>query len=112
MFAKRLNDLAERKRLIVLQTGFHRLLLDLECASLRARLDSVRANVTAGAPWLLAAGAVAGLITARRWRGLGRWIPTALAAWRWFQRLQTHTPGCALPKVSASGGRRETAWEP
>lgn len=83
MFAKRLNDLAERKRLNAMEAALHRSLVELECVSLRARLDSTQANVRAGNPWLIAGGAVAGLVAARHWRGLARWVPTALAAWRY-----------------------------
>jgi len=88
MFAKKLNALAERKRLIVLESDLHRSLVELECAQLRARLDSARAGIRLGGPWLLAGGAVAGLVAARHWRGLARWAPRALAAWRWVQRLK------------------------
>jgi hypothetical protein len=88
MFAKRLNDLTERKWLIVLESDLHRSLVELECANLRARLDSTRARIWSGSPWLLAGGAVAGLVAARHWRGLARWAPTALAAWRWVQGLK------------------------
>ncbi len=88
MFAKRLNELTERKRLIVLEADLHRSLVELECASVRARLDSARAGIRLGGPWLLAGGAVAGLVAARHWRGLACWAPTALAAWRWVQGLK------------------------
>ncbi len=88
MFAKRLNDLTERKRLIVLEADLHRSLVKLECANLRARLDSACAGIRSGSPWLLVGGAVAGLVAARHWRGLARWAPTALAAWRWVQGLK------------------------
>ena len=88
MFAKRLNDLTERKWLIVLEADLHRSLVELECANLRARLDSARPGIRSGGPWLLAGGAVAGLVAARYWRGVARWAPTALAAWRWVQGLK------------------------
>jgi len=88
MFAKKLNDLTERKWLIVLEADLHRSLVQLECANLRARLDSAHAAIRSGGPWLLAGGAVAGLVAARHWRGLARWVPTALTAWRWVQGLK------------------------
>lgn len=88
MFAKRLNNLAERKWLIVREADLHRSLIELECANLRAPLDSARAGVRSGGPWLLVGGAVAGLVAARHWRGLARWTPTALAALRWVQGLK------------------------
>jgi hypothetical protein len=89
MFAKELNDLAERKRLILLEADLHRSLIGLGASSLWAKLDSVRAVARPGNPWLLAGSAVAGLIAVRYGRGLARWIPTALAAWRWFRRLRS-----------------------
>ncbi|MGD0058617.1 MAG: hypothetical protein ABSD58_04285 [Verrucomicrobiia bacterium] len=89
MFAKGLNGLAERKLLVVLEGGLHRGLIELECASLRVRLESARTSIRAGSsPWLIAGGAVAGLLAARHRRGLATWVPTALLAWRWVQRLK------------------------
>ena len=88
MFARRLNDLAESKRLVVLEADLHRSLIGLECANLRARLDSARAGIHSGGTWLLAGGAVVGVAAARHWRGLARWVPTALAAWRWVRALK------------------------
>jgi len=88
MFAKRLNDLAERKRLIVLEAGLHRSLVELECASLHVRLNSAGTSIRAGSLWLIAGGAVAGLLATRPGGGLAHWVPTALSAWRWVQRLK------------------------
>jgi hypothetical protein len=89
MFAERLNGLTECKRLIVLEAGLHRGLIELECASLRVRLESARTSIRAGSPWLIGGGAVAGLLAARHGRGLAHWVPTALAVWRWVKRLRS-----------------------
>ena len=84
---RRLTELAERKRLLVLQADLHRALLQAEALSLRVRLNPVRAGVRVASPWLLGAGAVAGLLAARRWRRVLRWVPARPAAWRWLRRL-------------------------
>ena len=85
-----LNQLAQRKRLLLAQSELQRRLLALECARLRTRLaplESVEENLGRLRPWLLAAGAAAGLLAARRWRRLLRWLPAALAVWRWWRRM-------------------------
>ncbi len=84
-----MNELAERRRLLVLEADLHRSLLDLECENLRARLAGLRAareRVAAGSPVLIAGGTVAGLLAVRHWRKLARWIPAALTALRWVRR--------------------------
>jgi hypothetical protein len=91
MFAKQLNKLAERRRLLVMEADLHRSLLGLERQNLRARLADLRAareRVAAGSPLLIAGGAVAGLLAVRHWRKLARWIPSALTALRWVQSLK------------------------
>ncbi len=84
-----MTALAGRKRLLLLESGVHRDLIALECEGLRAQwapLENLRASVSRLNPWWLAGGAAAGLLAARRWGGLLRWLPTALAAWRWLRR--------------------------
>jgi len=83
---KRLNDLAERKRLLVLEADLHRALLRAEAARARTRLAWL--NLGGGerrlSPWILVGSALAGLFAARYRRTLLKWLPTALAALRWF----------------------------
>lgn len=84
-------ELAERKRLLVLQADLHRAVLRAELAGVRARLEwlqSARDTVGAASPWLAMGAGVAGILAARRWRNLVRWIPTALAALRWIRKLK------------------------
>lgn len=92
MFAKQqLNELAERRELLLLEAELNRSVIGLECESLRARLadlQAARERVAAGGPWLVAGGAVAGLLAVRHWRKLAGWIPTALTALRWVQSLR------------------------
>lgn len=93
MFAKeQLNDLAQRRRLLVLEADLHRNLIALEREGLRARmaeLQAVRARVAAGGPWLAAGGAFAGLLAVRHWRKVLRWMPTTLTALRWAWSLKS-----------------------
>ena len=92
MFAQQqLNELAERRRLLVLEADLHRSLIGLERERLRERFAGLRAareRVAAGGPWLVVGSAVAGLLALRNWRKLVRWIPTALTAWHWAQSLE------------------------
>lgn len=92
MFAqKQLNDLAERRRMLVLEADLHRSLLVLERENLRAKIawiQQAQERVAAGGPWLAVGGAVAGLFAARRWRKLASWIPVGLTAMRWLKSLK------------------------
>lgn len=86
-------ELEDRKRMIVVQADLHRALLQAELVRVRARLDRLdeaRERFRAAGPWLAVAGAVGGVIAARKWRSLAAWAPPMLAAWRWlrsFRRL-------------------------
>lgn len=97
MFAqKELNQLAERKRLLILESALHRDLLALECARLRSRLaplDNTLDRLGRLRPWLMAGSALAGLLAAKGWRKPLRWIPTAMTAWRWLRHLWPRS-GC------------------
>lgn len=92
MLAKRqLNELAERRRLLVMEADLHRSLIGLERENIRARfagLQAARGRVGAGGPWLAAGGALAGLLVIRRWRKFAPWIPAALTALRWVKSLR------------------------
>lgn len=89
MFAQQqMNELAERRKLLLLEADLHRSVIGLERARLRARLASLnkaRERVSAGGPWLVVGGAVAGLLAVRNWRKFVSWIPAALTALRWAQ---------------------------
>jgi hypothetical protein len=87
--AEGLKELAERKRLLLLEARLNRSLIAAECESLRERLGRVagaRENLVRAGPWLLAGGTAAAVLAARRW------FPTALAMWRLRQKL---SPACS-----------------
>ena len=84
-------ELAERKRLLVLQAELHRATLRAEYAGVRDRLNwiqAARVKVGAASPWLALGAGVVGILAARRWRTAVRWIPAALAALRWLKKLR------------------------
>lgn len=86
-----LIELAERKRLLVLQADVHRAALRAELASVRGRLDwilAAREKVGAASPWLALGAGIVGILAARRWRNVLRWVPTALAAVRWLRKMK------------------------
>lgn len=87
---KKLNDLAERKRLLILEAELHRALLRAEATRARARLAwlNLGGRERRLSPWLLVGSALVGLFAARYRRTLLKWLPTALAALRWFNRRQ------------------------
>jgi hypothetical protein len=83
-----LKELAERRRLLVLEAELHRGLITAECESLRARLEAVRERTTAARPWLMAGGAIAGVLAFRRWRWIVRWVPAGLIVLRWLRTMK------------------------
>ena len=87
MFAKELNELAQRKRLILLESGLHRGLVEAECLALWKQLESVQSVFDTGRRWFHWGGAAADLLTAGRGRGLTHWVSSALSAWRWIRRM-------------------------
>ena len=89
---KQLNELAERKRLLVLQSDLHRALLQTEVVNARAQLQwmaQVRAKLSASPWWLAGGGAAAGLLLTRNWRTALKWLPAGLAAWRWLRKMKS-----------------------
>ncbi len=83
-----MNELAERRKLLLMETELHRSLIGLERVRLQARLaalNNARARVATGGPWLVAGGAIAGLFAVRHWRTLGRWLPN-LFRMAWLAR--------------------------
>lgn len=87
--SQRLNELAERKRLLLLEADLHRNLLGLECTALRARvagLTDIRKQLAARSPLVLGGSAIAGWVAVRHWRKAIRWLPQAVSLWRMFKK--------------------------
>ena len=87
---KQLNELAERRRLLVAEADLHRSLIVMEVENIRVKtawLGQARQYVSAGKPLLAAGGVVAGLLAVRHWRKVAAWMPSALAAFRWLRNL-------------------------
>ena len=88
---KELNQLAERKRLLLLEAEVHRSIIQLECESIRAKLQDLRdarEQIGPAGPWLMAGSAFAGVLALRHWRRVSKWVPTIFAAVRWFKKLR------------------------
>jgi hypothetical protein len=86
---QQMTELAERRRLLLLEAELHRSIIGLECQALRGRLASLsalRGQVAGGKPWFIGAAAVAGLLAARHWRKVIRWLPRALIVWRLLRK--------------------------
>lgn len=86
---KRLNELAERKRLLILEADLHRAVLQAEVGTLRARLrwiSQAREKFPGKAGWLV--GSTAGVLAVRNWRQTLKLVPVGLAAWRWWRKLR------------------------
>lgn len=90
MFAKQqMTELAERRRLLLLEAELHRGIIVMEYQGLRGQLASLRnlrGQITGGKPWFIAAAAVAGLVAVRHWRKVVRWLPHALTVWRFLRK--------------------------
>jgi hypothetical protein len=89
MFAKRQNELSERRRLLTMEADLHRSLISMARQNLRERFsESALASAVAGGPLLIAGSTVASLLAVRHWRRLVRCIPAVLTAFRWIQSLK------------------------
>ena len=88
-FRARVNRFAARKELLLLEARAHRCEIALAYAELGQRV----ATVSEAVPWRAAAGGLAGaFFLARKSRGLVRWIPAVIAAWRLFKRYRAGRP--------------------
>ncbi|MBI4623760.1 MAG: hypothetical protein HY736_11165 [Verrucomicrobia bacterium] len=84
----RLNDLAERKRLLVRQSDLHRQVIANERLRLLERFATAREQVQAHRWWLIGGAACVGLLLARRLGGVAGWLSAALTAARLMQTLK------------------------
>jgi hypothetical protein len=88
---ERISDLERRQDELVLQSDVHRHVLALESAAWAQRLAWVEAlSQPASRPrrWLIPAALLGGVLAARGWRTLVRWLPIGLLVWRWLRRLR------------------------
>jgi len=85
----RLNELAEHRKLLLLEADLHRNLIALEVEKLRdavTDLDSHRQQITSS-PWLLAGSTITGLFALRHWRQVARWAPAAITVFQWVKSV-------------------------
>lgn len=88
---QQLNNLAERRRLLLLESELHRSIIRLECENIRKRLgglNAARERMKAGGTWMMAGGAVASVFALRHWKTMVRWAPVAVSAVRWVKSLR------------------------
>ena len=78
----RVNRLAERKQLLMLQADLHRQLIGMERIRWHTRFDSAHEQFHSQRWWVIGAVAGAGLLLARHLGGLTRWLPMAYTAAR------------------------------
>jgi len=85
---QRLDPLAERKRLILLQSDLQRAIIRAECIHLRDRfswIEEAGEKWRTASPLIAAATAIAGFVSIRWGHRWLQWIPAAVTAWKWFQ---------------------------
>lgn len=86
MFAeKRLREIEAAQQLLVLESDVHRQVIGLEVVTLRNRfawLGSAGQFLPRSGNWLVPGAVIAGLLAARGWRSIGRWLPVALPLFR------------------------------
>ena len=85
--ATTVNELAERKRLLVLQAELHRQIIEIERFRLQQRFDFARDRFQSNRWWMLGGLAVAGWLTTRRFGSLLKLLPVAMTAWRMVQKM-------------------------
>jgi len=84
----RVNDLAQRKRLLVLQAELHRQIIEIERIRLFDRVDFLRGRLLANRWWLLGSVAAAGWLSTRKFGRLLRFLPMGMTAWRLLQNFK------------------------
>jgi hypothetical protein len=82
------NDLAARKLLLVRQAQLYREILALERLSISETLDNVRGQLQSRRWWLIGGVACVGWLLSGRLSGIARWVPAALSAMRFAQKLR------------------------
>lgn len=82
---QRANELALRKRLLLLESDIRRQELALIWAGMQSRTAGARGLFESMPWWAWGGGLAAAFFVARRMQGLARWIPTALAMLRLFK---------------------------
>lgn len=85
---QQMTELAERRRLLLLEAELHRRIIGMEYQGLRGQLASLktlRGQVAGGKPWFIGGAAVVGLLAARHWRKVFRWLPHVLTVWRFWR---------------------------
>lgn len=87
MPAARLRDLAGRRRLLVAQADLHRHLIAVEHFNLESRLDDARARIHGNRWWLVAGAVGVGFLVVRH-RRFGRWLRSAVTAWRLMESFR------------------------
>ncbi len=90
-----MNELAERKRLLLLEADLHRNLISLECAQMRDRVKSMTSLggltkylsfLSPTNPWVIGGTAIAGAVAARNWGKAIKWLPAAIYLWRLLRK--------------------------
>lgn len=96
---KESRESRERKQLLIAEAGLHRALFRAECIKLRDRvtwLDETRGRFRGVGSWVGLGSTALGLLTAWRARKAAkaaRWIPAALALWKWIQQMRKRRSG-------------------
>jgi hypothetical protein len=88
---QQLNELAERRRLLLVEADLHRALLRADCEAVRAKfsgLRSVRDQLAGHKPLLMGAAGVAGLLAMRHWRRVAAWLPLVVRGLRMLRSWQ------------------------
>jgi hypothetical protein len=81
------SDLAQRKRLLVLQAELHRQIIEIERIRLQQRAGIARERFAANRWWLLGGLATAGWLSTRKFGFLVKMVPMAMTAWKLVRKL-------------------------
>ena len=80
-----MNDLARRKRLLIVQADLHRGLVRLECARWPGRCSATVAGAWKNRWWLAGGAVVGGALLVRHWRKIIPWLPAVVTLLRALQ---------------------------
>ena len=87
--ATTVTDLAERKKMLVMQAELHRQMIEIERFRLQQKVEVTRERFHNTRWWLLGGVALAGWLSTRRFGSLVKLLPIVVTGWRMIQKYMT-----------------------
>ena len=86
MPAPEMNGLARKKKLLLIEAGVHRSMLELHGLRWRNRVTGLRDRLSTSGPLLLIGGTIGGWLLAGNWRRIAAALPIMWSLWKSVRR--------------------------